>query len=89
MTTGPRHWELLGRARATDLQLWVALVGPARGPAAGYVAWGHSALVDPWGQVVAQLDEKQGVLYGDIGELGAVGELLVFAFISWKKLLNS
>ncbi|XP_028157464.1 omega-amidase NIT2 isoform X1 [Ostrinia furnacalis] len=68
MTTGPRHWELLGRARANDHQLWVALVSPARDTSAGYVAWGHSTLVDPWGAVAAKLDEKQGTLLADIGE---------------------
>lgn len=68
MTTGPKHWELLGRARATDQQLWVALVSPARDEAAGYIAWGHSTLIDPWGQVVDKLDEKAGTLIADIGK---------------------
>ncbi|KAJ0175305.1 hypothetical protein K1T71_009446 [Dendrolimus kikuchii] len=66
MTTGPRHWELLARARANDLQLWVALVSPARDENFSYVAWGHTTVVDPWGSVVQQLDEKPGVLIADI-----------------------
>ncbi|GJN30444.1 hypothetical protein PR202_gb18752 [Eleusine coracana subsp. coracana] len=47
MTTGPLHWELLQRARATDNQLFVATCAPARDTGAGYVAWGHSTLVGP------------------------------------------
>ncbi|CAB3244146.1 unnamed protein product [Arctia plantaginis] len=66
MTTGPKHWELLGRARANDLQLYVALVSPARDPKADYVAWGHTMLIDPWAKVEASLDEKPGLLYGTI-----------------------
>ncbi|KAL4709492.1 hypothetical protein ACJJTC_012829 [Scirpophaga incertulas] len=66
MTTGPRHWELLGRARALDQQLWVALASPARDAHAQYVAWGHSLLVGPWGAVVAGLDEKPGTLIAQI-----------------------
>ncbi|XP_041980470.1 omega-amidase NIT2 isoform X2 [Aricia agestis] len=66
MTTGPKHWELLCRARATDNQLWVGLVSPARDPTAGYVAWGHSTLVNPWGEVAGTLDEKPGTLIADI-----------------------
>ncbi|XP_050669936.1 omega-amidase NIT2 isoform X2 [Leptidea sinapis] len=66
MTTGPKHWELLGRARATDQQLYVALVSPARDLAAGYVAWGHSSLLDPWGAVLHQLDHRPGTLLADI-----------------------
>ncbi|KAK7283363.1 hypothetical protein RIF29_12825 [Crotalaria pallida] len=45
MTTGPLHWELLQRARATDNQLFVATCSPARDTGPGYVAWGHSTLV--------------------------------------------
>uniref|UniRef100_A0A2A4JWA6 omega-amidase n=1 Tax=Heliothis virescens TaxID=7102 RepID=A0A2A4JWA6_HELVI len=66
MTTGPKHWELLGRGRANDLQLWVALVSPARDTAAEYVAWGHTMLIDPWAKVVQKLDEKPGILCADI-----------------------
>jgi predicted amidohydrolase len=51
--TGPAHWELLLRARAVDNQVFVAGVSPALNPGASYHAWGHSALVDPWGTVVA------------------------------------
>lgn len=69
MTTGPKHWELLGQARAVDQQLWVALVSPARDTSAGYVAWGHSTLIDPWGQVVDKLDENPGTLMANIGKL--------------------
>ncbi|XP_045538820.1 omega-amidase NIT2 isoform X1 [Papilio machaon] len=74
MTTGPKHWELLGRARATDLQLWVALVSPARDTSAGYVAWGYSTLIDPWGTPVAKLDEKAGTLFADI-DLSTIEEV--------------
>ncbi|CAH0725090.1 unnamed protein product, partial [Brenthis ino] len=65
-TTGPKHWELLARARAVDEQLWVALVSPARDASASYVAYGHSLVVDPWAKVVAQLDETPGTLFVDV-----------------------
>lgn len=74
MTTGPLHWELLGRSRANDMQMWVALVSPARDTASGYVAWGHSMVINPWGQVVATLDEKPDILYADI-DLDLVDEV--------------
>lgn len=47
-TTGPVHWELLAKARAVDNQLFVAVCSPARNPAAGYQAWGHSTVVGPF-----------------------------------------
>ena len=61
MTTGPVHWELAFRSRAVDNQLFVAGCSPARDTGASYVAYGHSLVCNPWGTVVAQLDEKAGV----------------------------
>ena len=59
MTTGPAHWELLFRQRAVDNQCFTVGTSPARDTAAGYVAWGHSIVCDPWGTVVHQCDEKE------------------------------
>jgi len=66
MTTGPPHWELLQRGRALDNQLYVATVSPARDPNADYTAWGHSSVVNPWGEVIATTDEKPNIVYADI-----------------------
>merc|ERR1711935_764786 len=62
MTTGPAHWQLLQRARAVDHQLYVAAVSPARSKIKeDYQAWGHSSVISPWGDVVAEItDEAQG-----------------------------
>ena len=57
LTTGPAHWELLFRQRAVDGQCYTVGTSPARDTAAGYVAWGHSIVCDPWGTVVRQCDE--------------------------------
>uniref|UniRef100_A0A7S1KUP4 CN hydrolase domain-containing protein n=1 Tax=Percolomonas cosmopolitus TaxID=63605 RepID=A0A7S1KUP4_9EUKA len=62
MTTGPAHWELLARARAVDNQFWVAMCSPARDAGAEYVAWGHSLLVSPWGEVVTQAQEGETIV---------------------------
>lgn len=71
MTTGPAHWDLSFRMRALDNQCFVAGCSPARDTAASYVAYGHSLLCDPWGAVLGQLDEKEGVLVREVplGEL--------------------
>ena len=59
MTTGPAHWELLFRQRAVDNQCFTVGTSPARDEAAGYVAWGHSIVCDPWGTVLHQCDELE------------------------------
>ncbi|WCJ29370.1 Omega-amidase NIT2 [Euphorbia peplus] len=66
MTTGPLHWELLQRARAVDNQLYVATCSPARDTGAGYVAWGHSTLVGPFGEVLATTEHEQDIIIAEI-----------------------
>lgn len=52
MTTGPAHWAKLQIARALDNQLFCATASPARDMNATYHAWGHSMVVDPWGEIL-------------------------------------
>lgn len=66
MVTGPAHWELLQRCRAVDNQLYVAACSPARDTTAGYVAWGHSSVVSPWGDVVCKAGHEEETIYADI-----------------------
>ncbi|KAK6236700.1 hypothetical protein SCA6_012037 [Theobroma cacao] len=66
MTTGPLHWELLQRARATDNQLYVATCSPARDAGAGYVAWGHSSLIGPFGEVLATTGHEENIIIAEI-----------------------
>ena len=65
-TTGRAHWELLLRARAVENLAYV--LAPAQGGAHenGRRTWGHSMLVDPWGQVLARQAEGPGVVLGDL-----------------------
>lgn len=74
MTTGPAHWKLLQQARAADNQLFIASVSPARDETASYVSWGHSMVVNPWGTVLSELDQEEGVLCTDI-DLGFIEEI--------------
>uniref|UniRef100_A0A0D6R522 CN hydrolase domain-containing protein n=1 Tax=Araucaria cunninghamii TaxID=56994 RepID=A0A0D6R522_ARACU len=66
MTTGPLHWELLQRARAVDNQLYVATCSPARDISAGYIAWGHSTLVGPFGEILATMEHEEATIIADI-----------------------
>ncbi|XP_064500355.1 omega-amidase NIT2 isoform X2 [Pseudopipra pipra] len=66
LTTGPAHWELLQRGRAVDNQVYVATISPARDEKASYVAWGHSTVVNPWGEVIAKAGAEETVVYTDI-----------------------
>ncbi|XP_048800669.1 omega-amidase NIT2 isoform X1 [Lagopus muta] len=74
MTTGPAHWELLQRGRAVDNQVYVATVSPARDEKASYIAWGHSTVVNPWGEVIAKAGAEETVIYSDI-DLNKLAEI--------------
>ncbi len=64
LTTGPLHWDLLMRSRAVDSQAYVLACSPARDEEASYQAWGHSVIVDPWGQIMAQADRDEEIIFG-------------------------
>lgn len=66
MTTGPAHWEIMFRQRAVDNQCYMIGTSDARDPEGSYVAWGHSMVVSPWGNVMQELDEKPGYMINEI-----------------------
>uniref|UniRef100_A0A8D8K3F9 omega-amidase n=1 Tax=Culex pipiens TaxID=7175 RepID=A0A8D8K3F9_CULPI len=74
MKTGPLHWELLARARANDTQSYIATISPARDAGAGYIAWGHSMVVDPWAKVVAEAADGEETIVADV-DFGKVDEV--------------
>lgn len=68
MKTGPLHWELLARSRANDNQCYTALISPARDAEAGYIAWGHSMIVDPWAKIVTKAEADEAVIMAELGK---------------------
>ena len=66
MTTGRPHWELAFRSRALDNQVFTIGAAPARVRNGNYVPYSHSILVDPWGDIVAQLGEVPAVSVTEI-----------------------
>ena len=66
MTTGPAHWEILFRTRALDNQVYTLGCAPARDETAGYVSYGNSLVVSPWGHALARLGAEEGRLLAEI-----------------------
>jgi deaminated glutathione amidase len=65
-TTGQAHWEILLRARAIENQCYVLAAAQGGRHPNGRRTWGHSMLVDPWGEVKSVLPEGEGVVLGVI-----------------------
>jgi len=78
MTTGPAHWELMFRSQAMFNQCFAIGTAPARDLNATYHSWGHSIAVGPWGNVIAQMDEKEGyqLIELDLSETEAIRQQL-------------
>jgi len=65
-TTGEKHWELLLRARAVENQCYVLAAAQGGQHANGRRTWGHSLVVDPWGEVLACQAEGEGVVMATV-----------------------
>jgi predicted amidohydrolase len=55
--TGQAHWEILIRARAIENQAFMVAAGQVGVHPEGKGSFGHSMIVDPWGEVLAQVTE--------------------------------
>jgi nitrilase len=65
-STGEAHWELLLRARAVENQCYVLAAAQGGVHPGGRRTFGHSLLVDPWGEIVAKRDDGEGVVVADV-----------------------
>lgn len=66
MTTGPAHWHILARTRALDNQAYFIAASPARDEKASYVAYGHSLVADPWGDIISEASDKEEIIFSEI-----------------------
>lgn len=64
--TGRAHWELLLRARAVETGCFVLGVNQCGWHSLTRQSYGHSMLVDPWGQVVSSLQDAPGLLLAEL-----------------------
>lgn len=63
-TTGQAHWEILLRARAIENQCYVLAAAQGGVHETGRRTWGHSMLIDPWGEIVDVHDIGPGIASG-------------------------
>jgi nitrilase len=64
--TGEAHWDVLLRARAIENQCYVIAPGQHGVHASGRRTWGHSMIVDPWGERLDCVEGGDGVAVGQI-----------------------
>lgn len=64
--TGAAHWHLLLRARAVEAGAFVVAAAQTGQHADGRVTYGHSLVVDPWGDVLLDMGEAPGIGYATL-----------------------
>lgn len=64
-TTGQAHWEVLLRARAIENQCYVIASAQGGRHETGRKTWGHSMIVDPWGEILGVLPSDEGWVCAD------------------------
>jgi deaminated glutathione amidase len=64
--TGSAHWHILMRARAIENACWVVAAAQSGHHADGRKTYGHSLVVDPWGEVTLDMGEGEGLGFAEI-----------------------
>lgn len=64
--TGNAHWEILLRARAIENQAYVIAAAQVGDHPGGRRTFGHSMIIDPWGQVLSEVDKDDGMALAEI-----------------------
>lgn len=64
--TGRDHWDVLLRARAIENQVFVIAPNQVGDAGPNYSSYGHSAIVDPWGTVLAQAGEGERMILASL-----------------------
>ncbi len=64
--TGAAHWHVLMRARAIESAAWVIAAAQTGVHEDGRATFGHSLLVDPWGEIVLDMGDAAGLAFAEI-----------------------
>ena len=64
--TGAAHWHVLMRARAIEASAYVVAAAQTGEHADGRKTYGHSLVVDPWGEILLDMGEAAGIGYAEI-----------------------
>ncbi|SNX27964.1 nitrilase [Polynucleobacter meluiroseus] len=67
-TTGKAHWEILLRARAIENQCYVLASAQGGTHASQRQTWGHSMIIDPWGEILASLPQGEGYIVSTLSK---------------------
>lgn len=65
-STGQAHWQTLLKSRAIENQAFVMAAAQVGTHANDRTTWGHSMIINPWGEVLAQFNDETGLLITEV-----------------------
>lgn len=68
VSTGEAHWDILLKARAIENACWLVAAAQSGRHDDGRETYGHSLIIDPWGQIVLDMGGRIGVGFADIDQ---------------------
>lgn len=71
--TGKAHWHVLLRARAIETGCFIIAAAQGGRHENGRSTFGHSMIISPWGEILAEADEEPGVIFADL-DMASVAE---------------
>lgn len=72
--TGQAHWHVLLRARAIEAGCWVIAAAQSGQHEDGRATFGHSLVIDPWGEVILDMRDSVGLGYAEI-DMGQIADV--------------
>ena len=72
--TGKAHWHTLLRARAIEAEAYVVAAAQSGTHEDGRATYGHSLVIDPWGEILLDMGEGEGIGFAEI-DLGRIAEV--------------
>ena len=67
-TTGKAHWKTLTLARAIENQCYFMAINQGGIHETGRHTYGHSMIIDPWGNILASCEEGNTIIYAEISK---------------------
>lgn len=66
--TGKAHWHILMRARAIESAAFVIAAAQVGSHEDGRATYGHSLVIDPWGEILLDMDDMPGIGFAEIDQ---------------------
>lgn len=88
-STGRKHWEILLKARAVENLCFIVASNQGGHHSEKRRTWGHSMIIDPWGDILSSMEMGPGMIYADLDLVSQRNLRASFPALKHIRLLKS